>query len=163
MRNLMTSCRACGAAIARNASICPYCGRQRTAMVTVVMAWFFGIFILGLFIAALSGSGDKPLTPAEQAAKKKADPAVQRAVLGARKLKHAARNPDSFVLTQALIMPDGSACLEYRARNGFGGTTWGQAVVTRDGRLRTNYNSWNEHCADKTGEDDTPGIALMAR
>jgi hypothetical protein len=69
-------------------------------------------------------------TQEQQDAKRAADAAeemrFQRVVLGAKQLRDSMRNPDSFKLSEALMMKDGAVCYEYRAQNGFGGMNLGQ-------------------------------------
>ncbi len=111
-------------------------------------------------------SGDR-LTAAKQREKEQQDTAEKRmkdahwqaAELGAMTLRKAMRNPDSFQLSQVLLMPDGSVCYDYRAQNGFGGMNREYAVLRASGQLTANENGlWNRECAHKTGEDGTAAI-----
>ena len=91
----------------------------------------------------------------------------QLAVLAAKQLKAAMRNPDSFKLSKVITLEDGTSCFEYRGQNGFGGMNVGQAVVTPKGRLVTSEGSgfssvWNRSCAKKTGEDTTWRVGYAA-
>lgn len=113
----------------------------------VAIAIFIGIPLVLTVVHEMN------LTPQEAAAQQKDDAAMRLALAGARSLKQAMRNPDSFKLSQALVMNDGSVCYEYRSQNGFGGMAVGNAVATPDGKLHTDDRSWNRRCANKSGKD----------
>lgn len=70
------------------------------------------------------------------------------------RLKGAMNNPDSFKVSKALYMDDGSLCVEYRATNGFGGVVPGYAVITPDIKLDTTFKAWKKYCAGKAGRED---------
>lgn len=94
--------------------------------------------------------------------------AVYLAAIAAKQLHDGARNPDSFKLSEVLIMPSDASCFTYRAQNGFGGMNVEQAIVTTKGRMFTQDADefvplWNKECANKTGDDETAKIAIMAR
>lgn len=80
-------------------------------------------------------------------------------------LKQAMRDPDSFKLSQALVIDGtGAVCYEYRARNGFGGMNVGHAVISPDGKTFKAENDsgyralWNKECANKEGLDAADAI-----
>lgn len=91
----------------------------------------------------------------------------QRAVTGAKALRGMMRDPDSFRLTSVHVIAEdqkssGAACYEYRSRNGFGGYTQGQAVLTPKGKLfADNAAVWNAHCP-QLGYDDLHEVELAA-
>ena len=166
----MPKCK-CGNEVASNAKFCPKCGHRFTSRLVKALAWFFGLTI-GLPLLAAILSRDSTNTPtstpaptqAEQLAKKLADAKeeliFQRAVAGAKTLKESMRNPDSFKLSQALMMNDGAVCYEYRAQNGFGGMNVGQAVLSPKGKFKSSESDgfsslWNKECAHKIGTDKT--------
>jgi hypothetical protein len=137
---------------------------KRTGCLTWIVAGFAAIILVSVIgsltrepteIAAPAPS--KPKSPEEQAREQ----GIARASVAAKALRQAARNPDSFVLEKALVMPNGAACLEYRAQNGFGGMSREQAVVPADSDklLATGAggfdSAWNSQCAGKTGADVT--------
>jgi hypothetical protein len=142
----MTKCKECGGEVSTKASACPKCGAvvKRTGCLTWIVAGF-------------APAPSKPKSPEEQAREQ----GIARASVAAKALRQAARNPDSFVLEKALVMPNGAACLEYRAQNGFGGMSREQAVVPADSDklLATGAggfdSAWNSQCAGKTGADVT--------
>ena len=86
------------------------------------------------------------------------DRKLQNAFLGAQTLKGAMRNPESFKLASALVMPSGAICYQYRAQNGFGGLNVESAVLEPSSILKTEHSSgfvhdWNKYCAKQTGQD----------
>ena len=166
----MRKCK-CGNMVANNARFCPKCGHRFTSGCTMALAWFFGISIgLGILVAIISPTNQTPKpapTPAQKAADQKNEANFQRAVLGAKQLQKAMRNPDSFKLTQVLIMDDGAVCYEYRAQNGFGGMNVGKAALSPKGQFKTSENPgfaglWNKECANKTGEEKSWEVGYAA-
>lgn len=160
----MKQCKKCGKMLARNAQMCPGCGNRFTSGLTKVAAWSIGLsFVLMIVIIGLAASSSEPTTQKSEAqtqADARDNARYTFAVLGARRLKVAMRNPDSFRLTSALIMTNGAVCYEYRAQNGFGGMNKGQAVLAPHGTFKTDEmdgfaHLWNGECANRTGEDKT--------
>jgi hypothetical protein len=107
------------------------------------------------------------LSPAQQASKLKEEAMFQRSVAGARQLRSSMRNPDSFKLSQALVMSNGAVCYTYRAQNGFGGMNVGYAVLASNDRFKSSDSPghetlWNKECGNKSGTDDaeTVNVAL---
>jgi len=89
------------------------------------------------------------------------------AIAGAKQLQQSMRNPDSFKLTQVLIMEDGAVCYDYRSQNGFGGMNLGHAVLSPKGQFKANESSgltslWNKECANKTGTVQTWEVGYAA-
>lgn len=93
-------------------------------------------------------------TPEQDAVKLKKEAEFQRVVLGAKLLKSAAKNPDSFQLTSAVLMADGAICYEYRATNSFNAVVPGVFVLT-SGQASKESADWNRHCAGKNGTNYT--------
>jgi len=105
----------------------------------------------------------------EIAEKRRLDAAVQRATLGAKTLKNATNNPDSFKLESALVIDDtGAVCYDFRAANAYGAIVKGQAVLSRDGkRFLADHDPgfarlWNTECAGKRGLDASAAIRWFA-
>src|SRR6266852_58099 len=123
----------CGNQVASNARFCPRCGKRFTRRSVKLLAWFFGIAIgFGVIMAAVAPS-NSPISSEEQKQKAKDEHQLQFAVAGAKQLMGAMRNTDSFKLSNALLMGNGTVCYEYRAQNGFGGMHLGHAVLTEKG------------------------------
>jgi hypothetical protein len=69
------------------------------------------------------------------------------------------RNPDSFKLSDGIVMADGAVCYSYRAQNGFGGLNVGNAVLAPKGKFKSSDSPgyatvWNKECGGETGTDD---------
>ncbi|MBZ5489744.1 MAG: hypothetical protein LAO76_02290 [Acidobacteriia bacterium] len=120
-------------------------------------------------MAVISQNGPtRPVSSTEQEKKAKDERQFQLAVSGAKQLKNAMRNPDSFKVSNALFMDNGVVCYEYRAQNGFGGINVGRAVLTAKGMLKTNEMDggtklWNRECANKSGYDKTWAVNYAIR
>lgn len=146
--------------------------------------FLFSLVVVAIVVAWLTGKGDlsksheqnvaaaaRPvgsLKPAEKPeAEKKADAALTMAVVGAKQLKQAMRDPDSFKLESALIMDKGTICYQYRARNGFNGLNLGRAVWSADRKRfltseQTGFASlWNKECGNHTGTENVATINRM--
>lgn len=167
----MTKCGECGHAISTRAKACPSCGavpKARTSLVTWIVAIFFGLPMLFAVIVTASKSGEAPPAKVDKAPTQE-DIAMQRAVAGARLLKKAMRDPDSFKLESAFVINGSHAvCYGYRARNGFGGMNRDHAVLARDGtRFLTSGDPgfeklWNAECANKPGREVATAINWFA-
>lgn len=171
----LINCKECGAEVSSKAETCPKCGARISAR-QIGCGTFIIIILLGfLILAGLSNlfSTDAPPptseTPQQTAAKQNKDAAVQRATVGAIALKKAMRDPDSFKLESAIVIDGtGAACYEYRAKNGFGGTNVGHAVLSTDGKtFKTSEmhgftKLWNHECAGKNGTDAATAIQWFA-
>ena len=117
-----------------------------------VLAVILGMFVLIIIIVGSNSQNAKtPLPP---------DPESDAALLAVMAVRKAQRNPDSFVLEQAMVM-DKAVCLAWRGQNGFGGMNRGQSVVARDLTYAFNdhengfIKAWNRDCANKSGRDLT--------
>lgn len=178
----MRRCR-CGNEVAREAKFCANCGNRLATGAGRFLLWLGIVLILAIVSSILSLQ--LRLSPAQQAAEraaaersetqakaqeiaqKKEQAEIDFAALGARTLHSAMRNPDSFTLTQVLIMKNGSVCYEYRAQNGFGGMNVDKAVLTSLGKLVTTEQSGssailNKECYDKVGRDATSDVGIWA-
>lgn len=166
----LTTCKECGGQVSTEAKACPKCGADRSPTKYGCGTLIFLFIMAAILISAFKPDPPPkpPETPAQKAAREKADAAVNRAAIGARMLKKAMRNPDSFKLESALVMDDGAVCYTYRAQNGFGGMTRGHAALAADGKRFLNDNMdgftrlWNRVCADKSGIEAATGINWFA-
>jgi hypothetical protein len=129
----LTQCKTCNHQVSSNAQQCPSCGEKlRMGTLGKVILWViatpFILFAIPPFVEGLTagttGSGVESSERHDQ---------DQIAIRGARVLKGRMRDPDSFKLVGAWVNTSGGACLEYRARNGFGGMNKGSAVATIGG------------------------------
>lgn len=167
----LIKCKECGNEVSSKAEACPKCGAkiapEKMGCGKTLVVVFLGFIILGVagsivssFTDSSASTNQAPKTPEQLAADKKEDEAMQRAVFGAMTLKKTMRDPDSFKLESALVIDGtGAVCYDYRAKNGFGGTNVGHAVLASNGKtFKTNEmdgftHLWNKQCANKRGTE----------
>ncbi len=115
------------------------------------------LFACGLFVLSVVYQSDKAnerraaRTPEQVAADEKEaaqeaarSGAVQAAVV---QLKQGLRDPDSLVVESARVAVDAAqVCIEYRAKNGFGGTNKEFVVFTSKKAYPNNVPVWNKTC-----------------
>ena len=89
----------------------------------------------------------------------KAEARWQRQVAALGSLRQSMKNPESFVLSTALEMDDGTLCVMYRATNSFNAIVPGQAVITATA-IHTSDDTWNSRCGGKRGTDKTGMLAI---
>lgn len=83
------------------------------------------------------------------------DARLNKVILYGAALKENMREPNSVDWVGIYANDDGSTiCFEYRARNGFGGMSFGQTVIV-DGQTRTEPSDWNKYCASQPMQDLT--------
>jgi hypothetical protein len=106
---------------------------------------------------------------------KKADPEEKKedsilfvAAIGAKQLKQAMRDPDSFRLESVTVVDASKAiCYDYRSRNGFGGMNVGHAAWSGDRKkFLTSEQSgfaalWNRECANKSGTERLRAVEIL--
>ncbi|MFL9911877.1 hypothetical protein [Paraburkholderia sp. RL17-337-BIB-A] len=85
---------------------------------------------------------------------------VRRVLNGVRSLKNGMRDPDSFVLEDAIVTDaTGAMCFNYRSRNGFGGMNRGAAFVIANTTVLVTSehlgfdSGWRKYCQNKQGRD----------
>jgi hypothetical protein len=156
----MRKCKECGSQVSTKAEICPSCGAKQPKRTSTLTWLVCGVLVLGVLSAAgfrPPGTSSAVAAPesasaaAAQAAEKKAGNARDVAGAVAMKLvRDNMRDPDSLVWESVLSNADGSVvCIEYRAKNGFGGMNRAFFVVA-GGKGSQNSAAWNKNCAKKT-------------
>lgn len=152
----LAKCHECGHQVSTDAKACPQCGakiKQPTSRFTILIVGLICIgFAKFIFDPEPSPPPVAEQTPEQAAAKLKKEAEFQRVVIGAKALKQAAKNPDSFKLTSAALMESGAICYEYRATNSFNAVTPGKFVVSKNGGS-AEAAAWNKHCGGKSGTD----------
>lgn len=113
------------------------------------------VLILGAWIYSAANRPSTPTpqvtakTPEQIAAKAAEDRAFQRTARIAAGIKASLREPGSVVWESIHANEDASIiCLDYRARNGFGGMAR-EFVVFANGKASKKVNDWNRRCVDK--------------
>lgn len=148
----IVKCGECGAGISSAASMCPQCGKKRGSSIR----WVLGIFVLFLVVRCSMIETPPPApdtrTPeqiAEAKARDKADTErTVKAGIVLQSIKVAMRDPASVTWSTIRSNEDGSVvCVEYRARNGFGGMNLEYATYS-GGKISTKPAAWNKHCTD---------------
>jgi uncharacterized OB-fold protein len=162
----MTKCGECGAAISTRAVACPECGakpKKKTGVLTWLVAGILGLSVI-MAAVDLNRAGEKKAEQAaaaaaveaakspeqkasEAAAKVQAEAEFQRVVGVLRALKATQKDPDSFEVEGAVLMPSGAVCVTHRGRNSFNAKVVDQTVVSSAGKV----GDWNKLCANKTG------------
>lgn len=135
------------------------------------LLYSFGAIVIGMIgLSVIGGMLERSMTPEERAARAKADQeeraaeAVRKQEEDARRaienrrqgaamataavIKQALRDPSSVVWHQMLVSDDASViCVEYGARNGFGGMNR-ELVVVAAGKVQQSAKAWAAHCID---------------
>lgn len=157
----MGKCRECGAEVSDQAKTCPKCGVSRPVRKTSKLTWLATLVIVP--VVAMSIINHKPPPPdveaapptPEQLAEKKLDERRFNLAVGALIfIKKNLREPESVVWEGVWVNDAATViCVEYRARNGFGGMNKEVAVIT-DSKLEKTAKAWNSKCTkgmhDKT-------------
>lgn len=161
----MTQCKECGSAVSDEAKNCPSCGAP------VPKGWTAGkivVVIIGIAIVIniASKSGGESKTDPEAdgraaAAKRLADQRVQRAGIAATAIKQTLRDPESVRWEQIFTSENGDlVCIEYRAKNGFGG--YEGALMVLDGKdVFTAAKDWESRCVGRAVFDTGKVKALL--
>lgn len=107
----------------------------------------------GIGIALLAGmaAGVCAAAPDSKVADAEAD--FQFAVKAAKMVKASAKDPGSFEVVQAGLVPGGPVCIIYRAKNSFNAVTTEMIAVRRN----MSKGNWNKDCA-RSGLTDVSHI-----
>ncbi len=161
----LTTCIECGKEISTSAKVCPHCGTPKPHKEkTTPLTWFVLLAIIAIVISAISGGGtsSQPVsapTPAETAASSRDTINIQNGVKARRLLIESLRDPDSLSIDNAFATTDGVICLDFKAKNGFGGMNVSNAIyIPSSGAFATSEmkgfaKKWNYGCANKKGTE----------
>lgn len=142
----LKECHECKGQVSGEAKTCPHCGAKQKKSVGI-----FGILVAIGFIAVLvnvAGNEQRHVakTPEERAAEAAADHRVRQAVRIGTALKSSLRDPGSLEFESIRTNDDATlVCLQYRAKNGFGGTNK-EIAVYRNGNGTKSAEAWNKYC-----------------
>ena len=141
----------CGEQVSTTASACAHCGakpEKKTSLVTWAVFAFIIIVVAKTASPLLTPETlPVPKTPEEIAAEAASEARFQKTVLVAASIKKSMREPESVKWESILTNDDASlVCLEYRARNGFGGMSK-EAVSYAKGKFSQSLDVWNKNCA----------------
>lgn len=146
----LIKCSECGKDISADARACPNCGAKppyRPSLAFVLIAGLLVVFGIKASIDSASPPQQSaPKTP-EQIARDEASERRHLVVaITAKQLKNALREPES--VDWIYMGTDENAevvCLQYRARNGFGGMSVERMTVTTQ-ESGQDAALWNRHC-----------------
>lgn len=158
----LKDCKECGKPVSTQAKACPNCGakppQQTKELIVGIVAVAFIIFMAAVIFGDNGNSddtADKDTTPAKTAPTKTPEQIAAEAqkenrfqitVMAATVVKNSMRDPDSLVWENILANDEATViCMEYRARNGFGGMNREFVVMTQDKTYQT-VAAWNKHC-----------------
>lgn len=151
----LIECHECKNQVSDEAAACPKCGAkvrkpaEPKKPMSRAMTLFMALGAVALIGGMVAQETAQPRTPDQIAADKEqaARAMIVRMAVGG--LKKAARDPDSLVVESARTNKDGTVvCLEYRARNGFGGMNREHLAIA-DGKAGGTPGHWNKHCTQK--------------
>lgn len=156
----LIQCKECKAQISDSAKACPACGAPPPKKTSLLVKLILGLFVIGVLKSAFTDS-PQPIAaaapvenPEEIAAKKAENAAFRTALLGAQKIKESTKNPDSFTLTKAFQLENGTLCYEYHATNSFNAIVPGTFVYSNQ-ESGGSDSVYSKHCAGKTGKNYT--------
>ena len=161
----LLKCKECNGSVSSDAKACPGCGAAPPKSMGRLQVLFIGVCVIGIAAVVSQPSNStptpvaKPLTADEVAYKAKeaafevAEAArdKERSGLAARSVAAVMsklRDPDSAKFTYVGVN-DGAtvACLQYRARNGFGGMNQDIAVIANN-KATSTAADWKRYCSE---------------
>lgn len=158
----LITCNECGNKISSSASACPSCGAPVISYEPNkrhLWLWALALVVVYFIMHSIFSNQDDSVatgTNSTQAATQQ-DPVEHirflKTEIAAKTLKNALRDPNSLSWDSIMANDDGSVvCLEYRARNGFGGMNKEFAVFVH-GKPSQDAKIWNKNCANKPLND----------
>ena len=154
----LIKCKECSNEVSDSAKKCPHCGAKlKMGFIAKFFLFLLMMFFVGSFLAGLSQQRKSDelakMTVEERKVyeenKKKEDEAFQKVVLVIYSIKKSLRDPKS--LEFETIFADDMAsivCVQYRARNGFGGMN-SEIAVAFDNKISKETNIWNKKCVNQ--------------
>lgn len=163
----LITCKECQAKISDSAPTCPQCGAKRPKAASRLQIAFVGVLVIGIGIAvskpgttaATAGAAPAPTQTAEQAAYRAKESAFadQQAKAAKARAQFAAssieavmsslRDPESAKFTYLGVNEEGNvSCLQYRAKNGFGGMNNAFAVIANN-KATNKQADWKKYCS----------------
>lgn len=138
-------CHECGHTVSDSASACPACGakpKKKIGIGGLIIAAIFTLFV----VRYVASSVDKTDSTARPPADPQAELRHSTAVAALRAVKKSLRDPDSAQWESVRVSDNATiVCIEYRAKNGFGGYSKEFAIFV-DGKPYKTPEAWNKHC-----------------
>lgn len=153
----LIKCKECGKDISTDAKVCPHCGAKPPYRPSLAFILIAGLLVVFGIKASIESSRPPPQAAPKTAEQIAEDEAKERRHLvvsvTAKKLKNALREPESVEwLYMGTDEKAEVVCLQYRARNGFGGMSVEMMTVTTQ-EAGPEAVLWNRHCTG-TGMHD---------
>jgi DNA-directed RNA polymerase subunit RPC12/RpoP len=143
----LIKCGECGKEISDQANNCPNCGvkiSKPTSLRNKILAVIATVLVIQ---CSLSKTDTVPTAPPPDPI---AEARFQKTVLFAAGLKKSLREPESFDVEAAFANQDASViCIQYRARNGFGGMNV-EFIVAANKRIYPDAAAWGKYCGPAT-------------
>jgi hypothetical protein len=137
----LIKCKECGKEISDEAKVCPHCGKKPGMSMTSAVVIGF-LLLLPFVFYTPSSSTSTPKPPPNPAAEAR----FQKTARMADGVKRMLRDPESVVWESIRSNDDASViCIEYRARNGFGGMAKEFAVYSKN-NVSQEAKAWNKYC-----------------
>lgn len=163
----MGACRECGAEVSDQAKTCPKCGVSTPVRKTSLLTWIAtaaAVAAMVLYVVTYEPRPPRaeaaPLTPEEQAEKALDERRFNLAVGALIFIKKNLREPESVVWEGVWVNDAATViCVEYRARNGFGGMNRELAVIT-DSKLEKTARAWNAKCTKGMHDKTSARLAI---
>ena len=154
-------CKSCGNMVSPQAAACPKCGAPvpkptslvKLAGMALIVAIIFPVFYsCGTLMDRATDAPPPapPQNPEQIAAKKAKEKTFQTVVAALKHIKRSAKDPESIRWSTIVANTDASLiCIEYRAKNSFGGyvveTIVFDALIPKQGS-----KIWNAKCGGQT-------------
>ena len=173
----LVKCKECGAAVSTQAAACPKCGappppppplsakptKRAVRQVGGALALIISVFLVTAYLTRQDPATAQavPAMPSDDPQRKAR---LTSAGLVAGLLRMSMKDPEAFVLTSLVVMPDGAACYRYRAKNSYGAVLPSRAVQAAGGGMMLEENdgdafrqAWGIECVG-TGEEIAPQV-----
>lgn len=148
----MIKCQECGKEISNQADACPHCGAKPTLGSGCFVVILAALAVFGTIGVMSSKESPPPLPPvpvktaAQIAQDKKSEATRLMVLMYMQALKKDLRDPDSIVWESVRANDNASViCMEYRAKNGFGGMNR-DVIAVIDNHVKRGTTAWNKHC-----------------
>jgi hypothetical protein len=157
MASILFHCQTCNLQLAASAKTCTDCGEKRRKDILRKLGFWllatpFALLTLPAFVEGFSVSGAL-LSPGQVRERNEYEDRFKLAWTRVAALKSSMRDPQTFALESVHVTRADVVCIEYNARNGFGGTNRESMVVdgtqpylsTDNGSLF--FLAWDRLCA----------------
>lgn len=155
----LIACHECNHQVSSEAQACPSCGaRPRPPerakdpghpIALGVCVLFGGAFLWWIFSTLPSAPAKSPAETAADAQKQRD---FQSVVAVLRYIKGEMKNPKSFALVSAKMLPGQTVCVEYRGTNSFNAVVTSRYVMSNT-VSSASAEAWSSHCAGRAGTD----------